>query len=428
MRRIDAWALGWSNLGRRKGRTALTAAGIVVGVAALVLMISLGIGVQRQVLGLIETEHTLRTLRVTRVKADGAKPPGPGLGLLGIGGQMLPVTDRDLAEMEKIPGVALALPVLNLFPRVVLEAAGRKRSLEVYPVAGVHPAEEAWARGLVLHGRLWASPDEKACLLPLSLVQAVEGLDPAAAPGGRISISGLLGEEEEDEPETFAVAGVYDSARLGLRGDQILVPLASARELRDRLKIGFSIFAYKKGAYFAAEVRVDDPRRVERVAARLRDSGYTVVSTADVIRSVNLIFLVVEAFMGCIGMIGLVVSLFGIANTLATAVLERTREIGIMKALGGRNRDIGRLFLAEAAALGLLGGILGLGLGWGAGALLGAVARRALELPGSVRLFHVPLWLAAGSVAFSMFVSVAAGWIPARRAARMEPVAALRHE
>src|SRR4029077_6057044 len=123
-----------------------------------------------------------------------------------------------------------------------------------------------------------------------------------------------------------------------------------------------------------------------------------------------------------------VVSLFGIANTMAMAVLERTREIGIMKALGARNGDIGRLFLAEAAAIGVLGGLTGLGVGGLIGKLLNLIAHAAFELPAHVSLFHVSLWLAVGSVVFSVFVSVVAGWLPARRAARMEPVAAVRFE
>src|SRR5436190_20286763 len=113
---------------------------------------------------------------------------------------------------------------------------------------------------------------------------------------------------------------------------------------------------------------------------------------------------------------------------MAMAVLERTREIGIMKALGARNGDIGRLFLAEATCIGVLGGCLGLAAGALIGQLLNVIAHAAFELPSNVSLFHVSLWLGVGSVVFSMFVSVVAGWLPARRAARLEPVAAVRYE
>jgi putative ABC transport system permease protein len=110
------------------------------------------------------------------------------------------------------------------------------------------------------------------------------------------------------------------------------------------------------------------------------------------------------------------------------AVLERTREIGIMKALGARNGDIGRLFLAEAGAIGALGGIVGLAGGALIGKLLNLIAHPLFELPQNVSLFHVSFWLGAGSVLFAVAISVVAGWLPARRAARMEPVAAVRYE
>lgn len=99
-----------------------------------------------------------------------------------------------------------------------------------------------------------------------------------------------------------------------------------------------------------------------------------------------------------------------------------------MKALGARNGDIGRLFLAEAGAIGVLGGGIGLAVGALIGFLLNLIAHPAFDLPPNVSLFHVSLWLATGSVAFSAFVSIVAGWLPARRAARMEPVAAVRYE
>ena len=232
---------------------------------------------------------------------------------------------------------------------------------------------------------------------------------------------------ESDEDDSLVCVGILGTEGLGLRGRQVFLPMDLALDLRER-KGSMGFFSTKKGSYMSAEVRVSDPRQAQEVAARLRSSGYQVVSAMDMIRQINIIFLVIECFMACIGGIGLVVSLFGIANTMAMAVLERTREIGVMKALGARDRDIGRLFLVEAAAIGALGGGTGLALAWLAGKALNLVAHAVSELPDKVSLFHVTWWLAAGSVAFAVLVSVIAGALPARRASRMEPVAALRYE
>ncbi len=428
MTAADAIALAAGNLLRRKARTALTAAGVVVGVGALVLMVSIGLGLQREVLRQFETEDELRTLHVTRVSAE-AGGKKRTLNLLQMGGQILPLTDAEIAELAAVPGVASAHPELDTFQPFRLVAGAGTRSLPFAPVGGIQPFEENRYRDALVLGALWKEPGERSCLLPRPLLDYQLGLKPEEAVGSKVTFGGASGESAPAETLTFTCVGVFDPNRIGIRGRKIVVPAAAAAELRESTKGGaLSWIPYKKGTFPAASVRLSDPRRLGEVAQRLRNSGYEVLSVADVVRSINAIFLVVQGFMASVGAIGLVVSLFGIANTMAMAVLERTREIGIMKALGARNREIGRLFLAEAAGIGLLGGTLGLGGGWGAGLLLNWVSRKALDLPGDVSLFHVTLWLAAGSVAFSVFVSVVAGWLPARRAARLEPVAALRYE
>jgi putative ABC transport system permease protein len=244
--------------------------------------------------------------------------------------------------------------------------------------------------------------------------------------GTKLSLKAIVGAGKGDD-DAFEVAGVLDSESFGIRGRQIFLPMDLALDVRER-KGANLIVASKKGSYLAAEVRVQDPGLTGDVTRRLKSAGYSVLSVADVVRQINLVFLVLEGFMACIGAIGLVVSLFGIANTMAMAVLERTKEIGVMKALGARDRDVARLFLAEAAALGLLGGAVGTLLAFLGGKLANVVARGLFELPARVSLFHVPLWLAVASVAFAALVSMVAGYFPSRRAARMEPVAALRFE
>lgn len=429
MNASDAAALALGNLGRRKGRTALTTAGVVVGVASLVLMVSLGLGLRRQVLRLFQTDDALRTLSVTRVKADASAGRPARFNPFNLGGQLMPITEEDLGRMREIPGVALALPDLNMLVRVQVETEGGPQVAEFFPVAGVAPEEEARYRDILVAGRLWESASERACLLPTVFLEFRLKARPQEVVGRRVAF-GAVAEEggEGEEDRTYTVAGVFDSERVGIRGRQIFLPLERARELRRVLKGGFSFFPYKEGTYASAEVRVSHPREVATVKARLKNSGYHVLAASDVIESINLVFLVVEGFMAAIGAVGLIVSLFGIANTMAMAVLERTREIGILKALGARRRDVGRLFLLEAAAIGAGGGVLGLAGGFLAGRLLEAAARGMFDIPEWVRLFHVSPWLAAGSVVFSILVSVLAGLVPARRAARMDSVEALRYE
>lgn len=428
MNAADTLSMSWSNLRRRKGRTALTAAGVVVGTAALVLMISLGLGLRREVMRLFDTDDALRTLSVTRPLPEGGRKHRKAFHPFHLGGAGAPITEKDLEEIRAIPGVASAVPELNMLLRIAVDKTGASPAGEYFPVAGVAPGEEGRFREVLVAGRLW-NPGEKDVLLPRSFLEHHLGAKPEEVVGRGVRFGGAS-DEEEPPPEGsgFVVAGVFDSDRVGLRGRQAFLPMETAIGLRDAFKGGLSLFPYKKGTYGSIEARVSHPRAMSDVRARLQNSGYRAFGAADVIESINLIFLIVEGFLACLGAIGLVVSLFGIANTMAMAVLERTREIGIMKALGARRRDIGRVFLAEAAMIGVLGGAAGMGLGFLSGLLLDAAARGFLDIPDRVSLFHVSPWLAAGSVAFSVFVSILAGTLPARRAAGMDPVEALRYE
>jgi putative ABC transport system permease protein len=426
MTAADTFGMAWANLTRRKGRTILTAAGVVVGVASLVLMISLGLGLQLQVLKFFETDEALRTLTVHREKgADGNKKKSAGPLGFGFGGQMMPITDKDIEEIRKIPGVAAARPELNMILRVAVE--GDKGSVP-YGVEGILPEEEERYAKHLVGGKMWADRKERVCLVPNSFLENRLSLKIDQALGRKVTFSGFLQEESESSDEdVYTIVGVIDDQKLGFKGRTILLPMERGLGLRERKAIS-PLLPSKRGSYLSAEVYLSDSREAENVAKRLRNSGFNTFSTVEIIKSINVLFLVLECFMGAIGAIGLVVSLFGIANTMAMAVLERTREIGIMKALGARNGDIGRLFLAEAGVIGALGGIVGLGAGALVGKAVNGIAHVAFDMPAGVSLFHVSALLAAGSVLFSVLVSVVAGWLPARRAARMEPVAAVRYE
>src|SRR5205085_39484 len=137
-----------------------------------------------------------------------------------------------------------------------------------------------------------------------------------------------------------------------------------------------------------------------------------------------------DVFLGIFGSLALAVASLGIVNTLVMAILERRREIGIMKALGASDNDVRSLFFAEAGAMGMLGGAFGVLLGWGIGRLINAGTNAWLlrqQIP-SEDIWSVPLWLVLGAIGFSIFVSLFSGLYPAGRAARLDPVQALRYE
>jgi putative ABC transport system permease protein len=158
--------------------------------------------------------------------------------------------------------------------------------------------------------------------------------------------------------------------------------------------------------------------------------GFGAFSIIDATKNVQLFFTVFDLLLGIFGSLALTVASLGIINTLVMAILERRREIGILKALGAADRDVQRLFFAEAGVMGLAGGVFGVVLGWLIGKALTFGTNYYLHrqnLP-PIDLSSVPWWMAVAAIVFSVVVSLAAGIYPASRAAKLNPVEALRYE
>jgi len=171
-------------------------------------------------------------------------------------------------------------------------------------------------------------------------------------------------------------------------------------------------------------------RDLDDVGAAIEDLGFGVVTVVDQLEEFKRGFLIMDALLGAVGTIALFVASLGIVNTMVTSILERTREIGVMKAIGGSEGDIKGIFFVEAGTIGVTGGLLGLALGWVVTRIANAVANHFMRPEGvpPTDLFHMPVWLILGALGFSILVSLLAGLYPAIRAARVDPVTALRHD
>ncbi len=185
--------------------------------------------------------------------------------------------------------------------------------------------------------------------------------------------------------------------------------------------------------YDSAVVRVSDPvqldRRCDKQITELGFSSFSIVDELDQIRTV---FLIIDSVLGLLGGISLLVASFGIANTMIMSILERTREIGIMKAIGAEDREIKLIFFVEAAVIGVVGGVIGVLVAWGIDGLANRLAYRFILKPQGASFYR--LLLAAdlicrlGAILFALIVSILAALYPASRAARIDPVRALRHD
>jgi ABC-type antimicrobial peptide transport system permease subunit len=187
----------------------------------------------------------------------------------------------------------------------------------------------------------------------------------------------------------------------------------------------------KNVSFTTAVVRVDDPMQLNEVRARLSELGFGSFSFVDEFKQIRSIFLIINSALALLGGISLLVASLGIANTMLMSTIERTREIGIMKAIGAQEGEIKKIFFVEASVIGLVGGVIGALLAWGVDGIANQLAYRFILQPRGVdflEFFWLPPYLWLGALALALFVSILAAVYPASRAARVDPVTALRHD
>lgn len=254
-------------------------------------------------------------------------------------------------------------------------------------------------------------------------------------------IVGVVGKETKNDSSNNNGGGG------GFRGftqsANVYLPLPAAiawkREHRNEMDEVALELARGKGAlnenqaegYTSATVRVSNPVAVRDVTNRLKEMGFGSFAIFNQLDQLRTFFLIVNSALGLLGGISLLVASFGIANTMIMSILERTREIGIMKAIGAEDREIKLIFFVEAAVIGLAGGVLGVLAAWAIDTLSNALAYRYLLKPRGasfVDFFALPPYLWLGAIMFAVLIAILAALYPAARAARIDPVKALRHD
>jgi putative ABC transport system permease protein len=228
------------------------------------------------------------------------------------------------------------------------------------------------------------------------------------------------------------VAGVL--AESGTEADwSIYMPLEQVKTMNE-WSMGMRV-NYNKTGYNEVIVKVGSVDKTLEVRDQIIAMGFQANTMLDYVQGINNFYQILQIVLGGVGAIALLVAAIGIANTMAMSILERTREIGLMKAVGATNRDVLSLFLGEAAGIGFIGGLGGVLIGWLAGQALNVVAVVYLAqqaasqggIPPSVAVY-TPLWLPVFVLLFSIFIGMASGLYPALRAATMIPVLALKYE
>lgn len=399
--------------------------------------------------------------------------------------------DAALEEIAKIPGVAYAEPDIGFtaFVRAngriiplsangvsVPNASSRFKNFLAGQMISRPDADEVVIDDVSAETFGFAKPEDALgqtieFLAPRKEVEARDGKQPDSRSEesekqdeeGGLSFFGIPLEEEPGGGETatgdqivahtFRVSGVLNSkpkegagqgGRIGLMsGAAIYVPLRAAKQwtIDHRNPMGEvalqlarqsgQLGAEQTEGYFSAVIRVDDPIALTPVRARLTELGFGSFSIVDELDQLRTVFLILDSVLGLLGGISLLVASFGIANTMIMSILERTREIGIMKAIGAEDREIKLIFFVEAAVIGITGGVLGTLAAWAVDGIANRLAYRFVLKPQGasfVDFFSLPPWLSASAILFAVVISILAALYPAARAARIDPVRALRHD
>jgi putative ABC transport system permease protein len=465
----DLTELALRNLRESLLRNSLTTIGISVGVASLVAMLSLGIGLQqlasRRLVksGLFDTV-VVSSRRDLRSMGREQQRSGPTPGESRV------LDEPARHEIERLPNVTEAYPDIRFITELRYDDKPHLTTISALPSSA--KSNDAFEG---MQGTFFSSDTAVEVILQKSFAEELLGKTPAlGATEGNVAdlAKPLLGKEltmryaqrevapaqavplQPDEAasgdrsllgaaysvvsreQKLKIVGVADLDPESMRGPtraKVFLPLRLAESLHvmqptDLREI--SRAASGQPVYSSISVHVRNPAQVQAVENAIKKMGFTTFSLLDASQSLRTFFRVLDLFLGIFGSLALAVASIGIVNTLVMAILERRREIGIMKAIGASDGDVKKLFFAEAGAMGILGGVVGVALGWVIGRVinLGTNVYLKRESLTPDNFWAVPWWLVAVAILFSFIVSLISGLYPASRAARLDPVQALRYE
>ena len=461
MKLPDLTELALRNLRESILRNSLTTIGISVGVASLVAMLSLGTGLQQLFTrrlaksGLFDTIY-VSSRREMRGMGRAEERNGP------IPGESRVLDEAARLAIEHLTNVSEAYPDIRFATELRFEDKPHLTMISALPQSA--KSNDAFES---IQGTFFSSDAASEVILQKSFAEELLGkTPPLGAPEPSVSelAAPLLGKEltmryaqrsaatASGEPDATDIAGasysvvsreqqlkivgIADLDPESMRGPtraKVFLPLKLAESLHvmqptDLREI--SRAASDQPAYSSISVRVKNPSQIQGVEDAIKKMGFTTFSILDASRSLQQVFKVLYAFLGIFGSLALAVASIGIVNTLVMAILERRREIGIMKAIGASDGDVRKLFFAEAGAMGIIGGIFGVVFGWAIGQVINFgtnIYLKSQSIPPE-HFWAVPWWLVVFAIAFAFIVSLVSGLYPAGRAARLDPVQALRYE
>jgi putative ABC transport system permease protein len=461
MKPRDLTELAVRNLREAILRNSLTTLGVAVGVASLVAMLSLGVGLQTLASERLTKSGLFDAVFVTSRRdfrgPGGEGREGPPRKSSAPPEKFKPLDEDARQQFATLPNVVDVYPQIRFLTDVRYQ--GNSYSTNVL---GVPESSRATSAFDAITGKYFSSPTAEEAILQADFAKELSP-QPASLVGQEITLryaerravsSDEISKEQDIDKQLdemmsggisivsrekkLRIAGIIESDPSagigGFGGGRVFLPIrvaeqlhaAQANDVQDFVRGGGS----GKPTYAALTIRAKSPKDVLQIEDAIKKLGFNAFSLLDASKTLRQVFIVFDMFLGLFASLALTVASLGIVNTLLMAILERRREIGVLKSLGATDGDVRSLFFAEAGAMGLFGGIFGVALGWLIGQALTwgtTIYLRQQDLPG-VKISYVPWWLAASAIAFAVAVSLIAGLYPAGRAARLNPVEALRYE
>lgn len=401
---LDNIKLATRNFKTRRLRTFLTVLGISVGIGTTLFLVSLGYGLQKVLLEKIAKSDALLTLDVASTNAS-----------------LIKINKKTLDEFSQIQNVSEISPQQIVMSQFKMEDITSNIQLSsvsnsFFRLGGIE----------LIAGEKYENDDDAKVILSTGALTSLGIDDPVQALGREVDVTLIIPKENQEEKQElltdkdmtslgrkFAICGIVDD------------PSESS---------GFIPAGWTKDVapdYFdEVKIKVTDRQNLDLVRNSIMEKGFSVMALTDTVDEANKIFSIIQVILAMFGVVALVVSAIGMFNTMTIALLERTNEIGILRAIGATRREILFLFLTESIAIGFLGGAGGIFIGF-LGTYLANFGFNFLAkvLGGQyVEIFYTPVWFVIFIIIFSTLIGLVTGIYPAKRASKLNPLVALRYK
>lgn len=387
--------MAWRNIITRKLRSFLTLLGVVIGIGAIFFLLSLGLGLRNLVTEQIIGNESIKSIDVT----------SPNSRILQLNKE----------SSEKIRGLENVSELGNSYSFAgALKYSGSEVDTIVY---GVDDAYQKLSNLTVIEGRMIQSEDINTVFLNRAALETIGVKNPKDVLNKKLLLTVPLTQVDSKAAaieEEFTIVGVIDSGA----GSEVFVS-------------GNFFEKNEVEQYSQIKLLSNDSNNIPELRRQIESLGFETTSPIDTIDQINQIFKYFNIILVGFGAIGMIVAVLGMFNTLTISLLERTREIGLMVALGGRHRDMRRLFVIEAILLSVIGSVIGIIMATILGQIVNLAMSRLADSRGvqeGFDLFATPIWLTVLLIGFMVLVGLVVVFFPARRAEKINPIDALRRE